>query len=243
MPIKMLTWNINRRTGGIAEKILEVDPDIFVITEIPKNVEPIKDALTASSNNFTFILDDFSKYVLIGSKITMEKTNTVQIPKELKTNVAIADFHNFMLIGAFINGFSPCKENNNFKLGESFVNFLDDIRTLNPNLKIVATGDFDCGYKCKNGYPNFTSLEQNKWQNIWHRDNKVEWIKPVEELKNGSFRRKNKTGKSIPDHIFATENIAGNITKSEFLFNWLDIRLAGDICLSDHAPLIAEIEI
>jgi len=249
MPTKILTWNINKpsteTTEFILDKIIELNPDVAILTEIPKepkNVKLIKSRLFKKDFS-CFISDEYEKYVLVCSKPYIKTSKLIEIPKELLGNVAIVELENLLVIGLFVNCFNQNEENNK-KLGEILIKFLNNAKNLYPQVEMIAVGDFDCGIKGsnKNGYKKLKDLENNGWANTSFKEDQVEWISD-KELRDGSFRRKNGTGKSIPDHLLATEKTAKKITKPKFLFEYLDIRLPNGVCLSDHAPLIAELHL
>lgn len=247
MAIKLFTWNIFTPSEDRLERtmfeILNLEPDIITLNEIQKgtgtrNIDNIKARFKPKGYCYFDNGVVQGNAVMIISKVPFKRNKSIFVPELLKQHVAVLDFNQFVMIGLFDNCFKD--------KGNELINFLNRVKDLSIGQEIIATGDFDCGCNSENEYKgNLTKLEEKGWKNVWNRDNEKE------QLSCFSFQRFNKdnviTGRSRPDHIFATEEIAKKITSPKFLLDFLEIRIPNAkgklICLSDHAPLLANLEI
>lgn len=228
MLTKLLTWNILQggvtRVSAISDAIANHKPDIVVLPEFRRG---------ASGEQLQRNLFDFGlthqvasnapvglNSVLIASRF--EGTNaSIEIPAELQNYVAATKLGDVNVIGTF------CATD---IVGKSFLNFLSVAENgFRPKLTL-ATGDFYFVPQGSNprNYFKLKPILDAGWVDVWKRDNLDD---------NVWCCRSSSDGVSRPDHIFTTSDLAARVKNASYSQSELD---AG---LSDHAPMLAEVEI
>lgn len=146
---------------------------------------------------------------------------SIQVPLELQNYVAATKLGDMNVIGTF------CATD---VVGRSFLNFLSAFENgYRPKLTL-ATGDFYFGPQGSNlrNYLKLKPLLDAGWIDVYKRDNFDD---------NVWCCRNSRGGVSRPDHVFTSADLAARVKNVSYSQTELEAKL------SDHAPMLAEVEI
>jgi exonuclease III len=228
MLVKFLTWNIlqggGTRISAISEAIAKHKPDAVVLPEFRRGAsgEQLQKGLFdfGLTHQITSNAPLGTNAVLIASRF--EGTDAaIEIPFELQNHVAGTRIGDVNIIGTF------CATD---VVGKSFLNFLSAFENGSRYKMMLVTGDFYFGPRGSNprNYFKLKPLLDAGWIDVWKRDNLDD---------NVWCCRSSRGGVSRPDHIFTTLDLAARVKNASYSQSELE---AG---LSDHAPLLADVEI
>jgi len=224
--MRLLNWNIQsgggKRVPGILTAIAAHRPALVVITEFRTGVSgnALRQGLDALGliHQRTAIAEYNKNSVLVASARRL-RDSMLSVPQELAQHVVTVQVDSIELIAAF------CAVE---KIGEPFAAYLAQCLP-SPGKPLIATGDFLFGPRPSGAYgdQHLRLARAAGCVDTLRTDGRPD---PV-----WSFRG-SRGGRSAPDHLWVSPDLASDVLSARFSPEELDS------ALSDHAPLLAEFQ-
>lgn len=224
--MKLLNWNIQsgggKRVPGILAAIAAHRPALVVITEFRTGVSgnALRQGLDALGliHQRTAIAEYNKNSVLVASARPLQDS-TLSVPQELARHVLTVKIDKVELIAAF------CAKD---EIGKPFAAYLAQCLP-SPGKPLIATGDFLYG-------PLPSDAKADRHLRVARAAGWVDTLRTDGRPDPGWSFRGNRGGRSAPDHLWVSPDLASDVLSARFSPEELDS------VLSDHAPLLAEFQ-